>query len=73
MLTITNASQLKPKVVDDRKAKTRSSAYAGATLNLAPGIAAALASLLGLPEGSLPEGLNFGSADVTLYSKIPTK
>jgi len=73
VLTITNAGQLKAKVVDDKKAKTRSSTYSGASLNLAPGIAAALASLLGLPAGSLPDGLNFGSADVTIYSKIPAK
>jgi hypothetical protein len=25
---------------------------------------------LGLPAGSLPEGLAFGTADVTLYSKL---
>jgi len=72
-LTITNASELKAKVVNDRKAKLRTSSYAGAKLALAPGIAGALISLLGLPEGSLPEGLAFASADVTLYSKITGK
>jgi hypothetical protein len=25
---------------------------------------------LGLPAGSLPDGLAFGTADVTLYSKL---
>jgi hypothetical protein len=72
-LTITNASELKPKVTNDKKAKLRTSAYAGAKLSLAPGIGAALTSLLGLPEGSIPEGLAFATADVTLYSKITGK
>ena len=72
-LSITNASQLKAQVTNDRKAKLRTTAYKGAKLSLAPGIAAALTSLLGLPEGSLPEGLAFASADVTLYSKITGK
>jgi hypothetical protein len=70
VLTISNASTLKAKVTRDRKGGMRTTAYQGATLSLAPGIAAALASLLGLPEGSLPEGASFGSADVSLYSKI---
>ncbi len=70
VLTISNASTLKAKVTRDRKGGMRTTAYQGATLSLAPGIAAALASLLGLPEGSLPEGAGFGSADVSLYSKI---
>jgi hypothetical protein len=39
-------------------------------LVLAPGIAATIASVLGLPEGSLPDGLPFGTADVSLYSKL---
>jgi hypothetical protein len=72
-LAITNGSELKAKVTNDRKTQMRTTAYAGAKLSLAPGIAAALASLLGLPEGSLPEGLAFATADVTLYSKIPAK
>ena len=33
-------------------------------------IAATIASVLGLPAGSLPDGLAFGTADVTLYSKL---
>ncbi|MFM7859973.1 MAG: hypothetical protein ACKO8C_00935 [Candidatus Nanopelagicaceae bacterium] len=73
VLSITNASELKAKVTNDRKAKLRTTAYAGAKLSLALGIAAAVTSLLGLPEGSLPEGLAFATADVTLYSKIPAK
>ncbi len=47
-----------------------STAYAGTTLVLAPGVAATIASVLGLPAGSLPDGLAFGTADVTLYSKL---
>lgn len=70
VLTISNASTLKAKVTNDRKGGMRTTAYQGATLSLAPGIGAALASLLGLPAGSLPEGAGFGSADVSLYSKI---
>ena len=70
VLTITNASSLKAKITNDRKAKLRSTVYSGATLALAPGVGAALASLLGLPEGSLPDGLTFGSADVSLYRAI---
>jgi hypothetical protein len=69
ILTITNGSTLKAKVTNDKKAKLRTTAYAGATLSLAPGIAAAISSILGLPENSLPEGAAFGSTDVTLYSK----
>jgi hypothetical protein len=45
-------------------------AYTGTTLVLAPGVAATIASVLGLPAGSLPDGLAFGTADVTLYSKL---
>ena len=73
VLTITNSKELKPAIANDTKAKLRTTSYKGATLNLAPGIAAALASLLGLPEGSLPEALAFASADVTLYSQITSK
>lgn len=70
VLTITNATTLKPKVTSDRKTKVRTSVYSGATLSLAPGIAAAISSILALPENSLPEATAFGSTDVTLYSKI---
>jgi hypothetical protein len=69
-LSITNGGSLKAAVTNDRKAKLRTTAYKGAAISLAPGIAAALASLLGLPEGALPEGASFATADVTLYSKI---
>lgn len=69
VLTITNASQAKPKITNDKKAKQRTTAYTGATLVLAPGVAATIASVLGLPAGSLPDGLSFATADVTLYSK----
>ena len=73
VLTISNAKDLKASVTNDQKTKLRTSSYKGATLNLAPGIAAALVSLLGLPEGSLPEALAFATADVTLYSQITSK
>lgn len=73
VLTITNAVDLKAKVTNDRKGGTNTTAYSGASLALAPGIAKALASLLGLPEGALPDGAAFGSADVTLYGKIKKK
>ena len=69
VLTITNASQAKPKITNDKKAKQRTTAYTGATLVLAPGVAATIGSVLGLPAGSLPDGLAFATADVTLYSK----
>ena len=69
ILTITNGSTLKAKVTNDKKMKLRTTAYVGATLSLAPGIAAAISSILGLPENSLPDGAAFGSTDVTLYSK----
>lgn len=70
ILTITNASSLTSKVTNDRKAKLRTTAYTGATLSLAPGIAAAISTILGLPGNSLPDAAAFGSADVTLFSKI---
>lgn len=66
VLTITNASEIKAKSVTDRKTRIRSTTYAGANLVLAPGIAGAIVSLLGLPEGSLADGGAFGTADVTL-------
>ena len=70
ILTITNASTAKPKISNDKKAKLRTTSYTGATLVLAPGVAATIASVLGLPAGSLPDGLAFGTADVSLYSKL---
>ena len=73
VLSISNAAALKAKVTNDRKGGVRSTKYEGASLTLAPGIAAALVSLLGLPAGALPEGASFGSADVSLYKKIKKK
>jgi hypothetical protein len=70
ILTITNASTAKPKITNDRKAKLRTTAYTGTTLVLAPGVAATIATVLGLPAGSLPDGFAFGTADVSLYSKL---
>jgi hypothetical protein len=70
ILTITNASTLQAKVTRDRKANLRTTAYTGATLSLAPGIAAAIATILVLPANSLPDAAAFGSTDVTLYGKI---
>jgi hypothetical protein len=70
ILTITNASTLTAKITNDRKAKLRTTAYAGATLSLAPGIAAAISTILSLPANSLPEAAAFGSADVSLYRAI---
>jgi hypothetical protein len=72
-LSITNGSAIKAKVTNDRKAKLRTTVYPGAALSLAPGIAAAIVSLLGLPEGALPDGAAFATADVTIYSKIAGK
>ena len=73
ILQITNASTLKPAVTKDRKASLKTTAYKGAALSLAPGIGAALSSLLELPEGSIPENLAFATADVSLYSKLKSK
>jgi len=70
ILTITNASTAKPKITNDRKAKLRTTAYTGTTLVLALGVAETIASVLGLPAGSLPDGLAFGTADVSLYTKL---
>lgn len=71
VLTITNAASLKAKITTDRKAGLRTTAYANAALAIAPGVGAAISSILGLPEGALPDGTPFGTADVTLYSKAP--
>ena len=73
VLQITNASTLKPVVTKDRKTSLKTTAYKGAALSLAPGIGAALSSLLELPEGSIPENLAFATADVSLYSKLKSK
>lgn len=73
ILTITNVATAKPKITNDNKVKQRTTAYAGTTLVLAPGVAATIASVLDLPAGSLPDGLSFGTADVTLYSSLKIK
>lgn len=73
VLTITNAASLKAKITTDRKAGLRTTAYANAALAIAPGVGAAISSILGLPEGALPDGTPFGTADVTLYSKAPKR
>jgi hypothetical protein len=69
ILTITNLASLKPTITTDKKAKLRKTAYTGATLSLAPGIAGAISAILGLPENSLPDALAFGSTDVSLFAK----
>ena len=69
VLTVTNLAGLKPTITTDKKANLRKTAYTGATLSLAPGIAAAISSILGLPENSLPDALAFGSTDVSLFTK----
>jgi hypothetical protein len=70
LFTISNAASLKAAVTNDRKAKLRTTAYKGAALALAPGIAGALVQLLELPAGSLAEATAFATADVSIYGKI---
>lgn len=70
VLTITNAGEVKPKKAKDRKAGIRSTAYTGAALALAPGVAGTLATLLGLPANALTDGAAFGTADITLKKAI---
>jgi|LauGreDrversion4_2_1035121.scaffolds.fasta_scaffold102854_2 hypothetical protein len=73
VLQITNASTLTPAVTKDRKTSLKTTAYKGVALSLAPGIGAALSTLLELPEGSIPENLAFATADVSLYSALKAK
>lgn len=73
VLRITNADALKASITNDRKAQLKTTAYKGVALSLEPGVAAALNSLLGLAEGSIPENLAFATADVSLYSKLKSK
>ena len=73
IFTIANASELKAKINNDKKTQLRTTAYEGAKLNLAPGVAALLVSALGRPNGALPEGLAFATANVSLYSAIKAK
>jgi len=72
-LQITNSSDLKATVTNDRKTLLKTKAYKGVALSLAPGIGDALTSLLGLPAGSIPENLAFATADVSLYSVLKAK
>lgn len=72
VLDITNLTTLKAEVTKDRKASLKTKAYKGVMLSLAPGIGGALTTLLGLPDGSIPESLAFATADVSLYSKLKT-
>jgi hypothetical protein len=72
-LNITNGADIKSKITNDRKARQRTTAYQGAALSLAPGIAAALVSLLGLSDGALTDKAAFATVDVTLYSPIKGK
>lgn len=73
VLTITNSSELKPKRTTNNATRIRATSYTGATLSLAPGVAATLASLLGLPANALTDGAVFGSADVTLNKAVKRK
>ena len=73
VMTITNLSEIKAKITDDKSAKTRATAYAGANLALAAGIAQSLNTLLELPAGTIGEGVNFATADLTIFSKIAKK
>jgi hypothetical protein len=67
---ISNLSDLKAKITDDKSAKTRATAYVGANLVLAPGVAQSLNTLLELPVGTIAEGLNFATADLTIIGKL---
>jgi hypothetical protein len=68
VFTITNSKALKPKVTKDPATGKRVTAYTGARLAFAPGIAGVVVNALGLPAGSLSEGAQFATADVTLQS-----
>lgn len=66
ILNIANAASINAKQSFDKRTKIRSTTYAGAVLNLAPGVAATLVGLLGLPANSIADLAGFASADVTL-------
>lgn len=70
VFTITNLNTLKSQTSSDRKSKLKKVQYSGANLAFAPGIAAAVANTLGLPANSIADQSAFGSADITLYSKL---
>lgn len=63
---ITNAKAVKAEVTTEDGVKK--TAYMGARLALAPGVADVLVAGLGLPAGSLPDGAAFGTADVTIFA-----
>ncbi len=71
VFTISNAAALKPVVKTDRKARIRTTTYAGAQLVIAPGVGAVLNSTLGLPAGTIADGSSFATAEVTLNSVLP--
>lgn len=73
ILNITNAADLKGKTTNNRATKLRSTSFSGAALTLAPGVGATLATLLSLPAGSLPDGIVFGTADVTINRALGKK
>ena len=59
ILTITNASTAKPKITNDKKAKQRTTAYAGTTLVLAPGVAANNRVCIGFTSRFIARWLGF--------------
>lgn len=63
---ITNAKAVKAETTTEDGVKK--TAYMGARLALAPGVADVLVAGLGLPAGSLPDGAAFGTADVTIFA-----
>lgn len=63
---ITNPKAVKAETTTEDG--VRKTAYVGAKLALAPGVADVIAAGLGLPAGSLPDGAAFGTADVTVYA-----
>jgi len=69
VMTIPNAERVKAKVTVDSSTGIKTTTYVGIKLVLAPGMSTSLATLLGLPAGSLPDRMSFGTAEVTLYAK----
>lgn len=63
---ITNPAKVKKTTTTEDG--LRKTAYTGAKLALAPGVADVIVAGLGLPAGSLPDGAAFGTADVTVFS-----
>lgn len=73
VLNISNSSELKSKTSTDSRTRIKSKVYSGAALNLAPGVAGTLNSLLGLAPNSISEGAVFGSTDVTLKRTVKSR